>query len=208
VTAHQWLLFLPAATLVAASPGAGNFLALNNGLRRGLRPAVTALFGRFIAFAIMILMVILGAGALLATSATAFAVLKWLGVAYLLWLSFQLWRSDTLPVEADSDPSPTSVRQLATREFTVALTNPKAMLLFTAFLPQFVVPGRSMPSQLVALGGTYIAIEFVAATGYALTGSRIQALRLSRRGARRVNRASASIMALAAGWLATMKHAS
>ena len=65
-----------------------------------------------------------------------------------------------------------------------------------------------MPSQLVALGGTYIAIEFVAATGYALTGSRIQALRLSRRGARRVNRASASIMALAAGWLATMRHAS
>ena len=81
VTAHQWLLFLPAATLVAASPGARNFLALNNGLRRGLRPADTALFGRLLAFAIIILIVILGAGALLATSATAFAVLKWLGVA-------------------------------------------------------------------------------------------------------------------------------
>jgi hypothetical protein len=78
---HQWLIFLPAALLVAASPGAGNFLALTHGLRGGWGVAVLALLGRFTAFAIMILLVMLGVGALLAASAVAFSILKWAGVA-------------------------------------------------------------------------------------------------------------------------------
>jgi len=134
MTQHQWWLFLPAAILVAASPGAGNFLALTNGLRGGLGLAVTALIGRFAAFALMIVMVMLGVGALLATSAVAFSVLKWAGVAYLVWLGLRLWRSD------------------------------------------------------------------------ALVGSRIQALRLGRRGARRINCITSGILFAAAGWLAMMKR--
>jgi threonine/homoserine/homoserine lactone efflux protein len=205
MTQHQWLLFLPAAVLVAASPGAGNFLALTNGVRGGLALAVMALVGRFAAFAIMILMVMLGVGAVLATSAVAFAVLKWAGVAYLVWLGLRLWRSDALPVEP-AHRSSVSWRQLTTREFTVALTNPKAMLLFTAFLPQFLAAGRPMAGQFVLLGGAYILIEFAAASGYALAGSRITALRLGRRGVRRINCITSGILFAAAGWLAMMKR--
>ena len=168
MTEHQWLLFFPAAALVAASPGAGNFLALTHGLRSGLGPAVIALIGRFAAFSIMILLVMIGVGALLAASAVAFTVLKWAGVAYLLWLGLRLWRSEALPVEADADLTQRSWHHLVVREFTVAATNPKAVLLFTAFLPQFVAPGRPMAGQFIMLGGAYMLIECVAASGYAL----------------------------------------
>jgi threonine/homoserine/homoserine lactone efflux protein len=204
---HQWLIFLPAALLVAASPGAGNFLALTHGLRGGWGLAVMALLGRFAAFAIMILLVMLGVGALLAASAVAFSILKWAGVAYLVWLGLRLWRSDSLPVTASVEDRPGSWRQLTLREFTVAATNPKAMLLFTAFLPQFLVSGRPMEGQFVMLGGAYILIEFAAASGYALAGSRIKALRLGRGGARRINRITGAVMLAAAGWLATMRRA-
>jgi homoserine/homoserine lactone efflux protein len=207
MNAHQWLLFLPAAILVAASPGAGNFLALTNGVRGGLRTAIVALAGRFAAFSLMIVMVMIGVGALLRTSETTFSVLKWLGVAYLVWLGLRLWRSDALAMPDEGERATASLRQLMLREFTVALTNPKAMLLFTAFLPQFVAPGRSMAAQFIPLGAAYMLIEFLAATGYALAGSRIKALRLTQSGARRVNRLTGTIMLLAAGWLATMKRA-
>jgi threonine/homoserine/homoserine lactone efflux protein len=206
VTGQQLLSFLPPAMLVAASPGAGNFLALNNGLRSGPRRAIIALAGRLSAFAALIVLVMVGAGALLAASAVAFSVLKWLGVAYLVWLGVRLWRSDTAPVTGDNAAHDASALRLAAREFTVALTNPKAILLFTAFLPQFVARGRPMPSQFLTLGAVYILLEFLAASGYAIAGSRITMLRLSRQGVRRVNRISAGIMLLAAGWLATMKR--
>jgi threonine/homoserine/homoserine lactone efflux protein len=206
MTHHQWLVFLPAAIFVAASPGAGNFLALSNGLRGGLRPAILALSGRCAAFVILIVLVMAGVGALLSASAIAFTILKWAGVAYLIWLGVRAWRSDALPVTEAPETVNFSWRLLMVREFTVAITNPKAILLFTAFLPQFVVPAQPMVPQFMTLGAAYVLIEVLAASGYALAGSRIQRLRLTRGGVRRVNRLSAIFMFLAAGWLATMKR--
>lgn len=203
----QWLVFLPAAILVAASPGAGNFLALSNGLRGGLRPAILALLGRCAAFVILIVLVMVGVGALLSASAIAFTILKWAGVAYLIWLGLRAWKSDALPVAEAPETASFSWRLLMVKEFTVAITNPKAILLFTAFLPQFVVPAQPMVPQFMTLGAAYVLIEVLAASGYALVGSRIQRLRLTLGGVRRVNRLSALFMFLAAGWLATIKRA-
>jgi threonine/homoserine/homoserine lactone efflux protein len=171
-------------------------------MRSELAPAVVALGGRFAAFSVMILVAILGLGAVLAASEIAFRVIKWAGVAYLAWLGLRLWRSDDLPAEADASPDSAASSRLAAREFWVALTNPKAVLLFTAFLPQFVDRARPLAAQFVPLGTAYMAVEFVAASGYAFAGSRIKALRLGRRGARRVNRITGSMMLAAAGWLA------
>ncbi|MBW4024371.1 MAG: LysE family transporter [Proteobacteria bacterium] len=207
MTGHQWLLFLPAAAVVAASPGAGNFLALNNGLRSGLTPALLAITGRCAAFAIMIVLVMAGIGALLAASAIAFTVLKWAGVAYLIWLGIRMWRSDDLAGPDTVGTQAASWRRLTVREFTVAATNPKAVLLFAAFLPQFVAADRPMPAQFLDLGGAYILIEFLTASGYAFAGSRIKAWRVTRRVARRINRITGGLMLTAAGWLAAMKRA-
>jgi homoserine/homoserine lactone efflux protein len=151
------------------------------------------------------MLVMAGVGALLSASAIAFTILKWAGVAYLIWLGVRAWRSDALPVTEAPETATFSWRPLMMREFTVAITNPKAVLLFTAFLPQFVVPAQPMVPQFMTLGAAYVLIEVLAASGYSLAGSQIQRLRLTRCSVRRVNKLSAMSMFLAAGWLATMK---
>jgi threonine/homoserine/homoserine lactone efflux protein len=90
MTFEQILLFLPAAAVVAASPGANNLLAFANGSRHGLLPSVIALFERCLAFAFMIAIVIAGLGALLEASETAFYVIKWAGVVYLVYLGLTM----------------------------------------------------------------------------------------------------------------------
>lgn len=209
ISVDQWTLFLPAAVLVAASPGAGNFLALTNGVRSGFGAAVAALLGRFAAFAILIALVIIGFGAIVATSEMAFAIVKWFGVAYLVYIGFRLWISPGLPQEVRSRTSPSLLSaELPVREFFVAISNPKALLLFTAFLPQFVDPTRPLAGQFVVLGAAYCAAEFVAASCYALVGSQIRGIRLGPRGARWVNRTSGGMMIIAAAWLATARRTS
>ncbi|MEW2065944.1 LysE family translocator [Streptomyces sp. NPDC007346] len=81
-----WTAFLPSAALLAATPGANQLLVFRNGLRHGVRPAVGATLGRFTAFALMVVAVAAGLGAVLTASAVAFNAVKWCGVAYLLWL--------------------------------------------------------------------------------------------------------------------------
>jgi threonine/homoserine/homoserine lactone efflux protein len=206
VTLQEWLVFLPAAVLVAASPGANYFLAFTNGMRSGLRRATGALVGRYAAFAVMIGLVMLGLGAVLAASEATFTVIKWVGVAYLIWLGLRLWCSDDMPLAAGEATATASWAKLAMQEFAVCMTNPKAVLLFTAFLPQFIDPSRPWTSQFLILGAAYVAVEAAAASGYALAGSRIRALRLGPRGAKRVNRVAGAMMLAAAGWLATARR--
>ncbi len=139
----QLLAFIPAALVVAASPGANNLLALRNGLRSGVRAAATALVGRFVAFAIMLTLVVAGLGTVLAQSQHLFELLKWLGVAYLLalgiWVIWQTRPSRWTWIETRPVSSVSGSSRLVIQEFTTAAANPKALLLFTAFLPQFTM---------------------------------------------------------------------
>lgn len=210
MTLAQFLLFLPAAAIVAASPGANNLLAFSNGSRRGFRPAVIALSGRCIAFTLMIALVIVGLGALLEASETAFQIIKWAGVGYLAYLGVRML-IDREPLEAEAGDSARSgaAPSLARREFVVAMTNPKAVLLFTAFVPQFIVAdsGNSFTIQLVVLGAVYIAVEAIAAAGWALAGSIIRSLQPSARRLLLLNRATGAMMLGAAGMLAATRRA-
>lgn len=209
MTLAQLLLFLPAAAIVAASPGANNLLAFANGSRRGFLPAVIALIGRCIAFVFMIAMVIVGLGALLEASELAFQIIKWAGVLYLAYLGVKMMTArDHLHDGAVGLRDSGGAYALARREFVVAMTNPKAVLLFTAFVPQFVVSGAgiSFTIQLIVLGSTYIAVEFVAAVGWALAGSIIRSMRPSAKRLLLLNRVTGATMLGAAGMLATAKR--
>lgn len=200
------LLFLPAAVLVAASPGANNLLALRHGVHSGTRTASAALIGRLAGFLILVTLAAAGLGALLATSQVAFEVLRWAGVAYLGWLGLRALLRPQAP-DRDGADAPVSWRPLARREFTVVLTNPKAMLLFTAFLPQFVDTTRPVGIQLLGLGCVYFAVEMVAASGYAALGGRLGALRLGERAYRNLDRLTGGLLLAAAGLLATARRA-
>ncbi|WP_030659995.1 LysE family translocator [Streptomyces rimosus] len=213
VTDVEWTAFFPAAVLLAATPGANQLLALRNGLRHGPRAAVGASLGRFGAFALMVAAVAAGLGALLTASEAAFTVVKWGGVAYLSWLGVRTVATAGRPADdegrADSaapqggQPS-VPARRLARQEFVVAAANPKALILFTVFLPQFLPCGAAhVVLPLCALGAAYIAVEFCCACGYAALGGRLKALGITRRVRRWLDAATGVAMLGLAGWLAT-----
>ncbi|KOG52896.1 homoserine transporter [Streptomyces griseoflavus] len=216
VTDVEWAAFFPAAVLLAATPGANQLLALRNGLRHGPRAAVGATLGRFGAFALMVAAVAAGLGALLSASEVAFGVVKWGGVAYLAWLGVRTVATAGRPMGEEGpgsrnggagppgrQPSISAIR-LARQEFIVAAANPKALILFTVFLPQFLSRDAAhVVLPLCALGAAYIAVEFCCACGYAALGGRLKALGITRRVRRRLDAATGAGMLGLAGWLAT-----
>lgn len=195
MTLASYLLFLPACFALNMAFGPNNLLSVGNGARWGVGPAVVAALGRLFAFALMIAVAGVGMGALLATSALAFNLVKWLGAAYLVWLGIKLLRAPAPPLAAPDETAPQTpdLRALARQEFAVAIGNPKAILIFTAFFPQFVAPEAYAMSYLL-LGLSFLVLEVVAIALYALLGARVRRLARGGPAMRWFNRASGSMM--------------
>lgn len=171
----EWAALVPASLIVAATPGANQILALRNGVRAGTATAIIASLGRFAAFILMVIAVAIGLATVLGTSRVVFEILKWTGVAYLAWLGVRALRDGPRVREPTRKEHPNlRPSRLARQEFLVAMANPKALILFTVFLPQFVLSGTDATAPaLLAAGMAYIAIEFVCACGYAAIGGHI-----------------------------------
>lgn len=154
-----WLIYFLAATGLSLSPGPNGLLALTHGALHGRHKALYTIFGGALGFVAVIALSMFGIGALLAASLAWLTVMKWVGGAYLVWLGIQVWRSPPIGLEvreaADSAAGRTMFRQGALS----ALTNPKALLFFVAFLPQFIDPARSLVVQFVVMAGTFAVIE-------------------------------------------------
>ena len=149
--------------------GPNNLLALTHGARQGVGFALRASMGRLLAFAPMIALSGLGLGLLLSASATAFTALKVIGAAYLIWLGLRLLRSDALTSTASFEASAPDVGNAFRREALVALGNPKAILVFAAFFPQFVDP-QAYTTSYAVLGALFMMLEVVAICCYAVLG--------------------------------------
>jgi len=207
VSFSQIAVFVPAAALVALSPGANNLLAMQHGMRHGVTEAAIALTGRLMAFVVMLALAVAGLAAVLARSQALFELVKWAGVLYLAYLGVRSFMVRPLgDDQAVGSPVVAGRLRRARLEFLTVAANPKALLLFTAFLPQFVDPTRSVAGQLLVLGPLYIALELVAATAWAFAGHRLKVADLSARARRRVNRAVGGVFLGMAGLLATAKH--
>ncbi|MEZ0168935.1 LysE family translocator [Microvirga sp. TS319] len=172
------LLFVPACFALNMAFGPNNLLSLTYGLREGVRTAVMASSGRLVAFALMIALTALGVGAVLAASETAFSFLKWLGAAYLIWLGVKILRGNAA-IDAPAAFVRRPLKALALQEFWTAIGNPKAILIFTAFLPQFIEPGAYWLSFAI-VGAIFLVLEVVAVFVYSVLGHRLN--RLSRNG--------------------------
>lgn len=197
MTLQQLLIFLPAALLLGASPGANNLLAFISATKAGWLRAAKGIFGCLAAWAVLIVLVSLGLDVLLRTSELAFVALKWVGVAYLTYLAWQFWTADV-----SSELEAPDVSTLMRREFLTLLGNPKAYLLLTAFLPQFVNDTAPLTPQLLALGALYLVVEGVAALLWVTAGKLVGAHALTPIRRRIINRASAGLMGMAAVLLA------
>ncbi|WP_042303384.1 LysE family translocator [Paraburkholderia kururiensis] len=164
-----WLFFLPACFALNMAPGPNNLLSINAAARHGFLKAVIAGAGRLVAFATMIVLTATGLAVVLQASELFFLAIKLAGAAYLVWLAIQLWRSDAGPLAAMADDGG-SLAHMLRRECFVAAGNPKAILVFTAFLPQFVDIAKPMLPQFTVLGASFLVLECIAIALYSAAG--------------------------------------
>ena len=160
---ETWLLYAVAAVGLSLTPGPNGLLSLTHGMRFGLRRTFFTVLGGVSGFMVLIAVSMAGMGALLAASEQAFTVAKWLGAAYLVYLGVRTWRAPPPQVrltgQATHDREAAPARLFA-QGFLVATSNPKALIFFAAFLPQFMVPGVDFWLQYLVLGGTFGVVEF------------------------------------------------
>jgi homoserine/homoserine lactone efflux protein len=166
MTLTVWFGFLLASILIAITPGPGAVISMSTGMRHGYWAALMAILGLQTAILIHLAIVALGLGALLATSETAFSVVKFCGAAYLVWLGLQKWRAPAVPVDANAPP----VRRkgLFFQGVLVNLTNPKAIIFIAALVPQFVNPGQAQVPQYLLIAATLCLTDLTVMSGYAL----------------------------------------
>lgn len=201
------LLFLPACFALNMAPGPNNLLSLHNASRYGFTMSCLAGLGRLLAFAGMIALAAMGLAVVLHASAAAFLVVKVAGALYLFYLAVQLWRAPVTPQASDGSGG-RGLLKLAVQEFCAAAGNPKAILIFTAFLPQFVTVDAPTPVavQFFWLGLMFLVLEWLAIALYAWLGSHLQRWFSQERPRRLFNRVSAVLLGFAgAGLLAARR---
>ena len=166
--------FLLTSLIIVASPGTGVLYTLAAGLSRGSRASVVAAFGCTLGIVPHMAAAIMGLAALLHTSALAFETLKYLGVAYLLYMAWNaLKEKGALSVEKEVGSR--SATQVIVSAILINILNPKLSIFFVAFLPQFVSAGEAHPlARMLALSGVFMLLTFAVFVGYGLFAASIR----------------------------------
>jgi threonine/homoserine/homoserine lactone efflux protein len=215
MTLTTYLLYTAAVALLILSPGPTMLMCVTNAVNHGPRRAMTSVAGSVTAVLVVMLVSAMGLGALLAASETAFTTLKLVGAAYLIWLGIKTFRSeaavlgDVLANDADvaAAPAAKSGRAFYLQGFLVGASNPKAVLFFAAFFPQFLNPAEAMAPQFAILAVTFMAFEFSVLTLCALSVSRLAPLLRTSSTVRLINRVSGGLFTLMGGLLLlTRRH--
>lgn len=157
-----WMLYLAASIGLSLTPGPNGLLALTHGALHGPRRTLFTIAGGALGFAGVIGLSMAGVGALLQASSHALVALKWVGGAWLVWLGIQVWRASPPRLDAaDGASTRAAGGSLFRQGLLSAVSNPKAVLFYGAFLPQFIDPARGLLAQFAVMAGTFVAIECV-----------------------------------------------
>jgi threonine/homoserine/homoserine lactone efflux protein len=174
------LEFLLTSLIVIVSPGTGVLFTLAAGLSRGSRASIVAAFGCTLGIVPHMAAAVMGLAALLHTSALAFQTLKYLGVAYLLYMAWMALKEHGA-LKVDDRISARSNAQVIVSAILVNILNPKLSIFFFAFLPQFVGGDDTHPlARMLELGGTFMLMTFVVFVGYGLFAASIRRHVISR----------------------------
>ena len=204
---HLWLAFLITATVMAFVPGPAVLYVAGQGVRHGAKKAVAANLGILSGNAVWFAASAVGLATLIAIAAPVFIVIKWLGVAYLAWLGLCAWRdavrgTGSLTI---ARPVPTGLRMWR-QGVLLQLANPKAILFFTALLPQFIDTAHAIAPQVFVLAVTSIVSEFFVLAAYAWLAARGGALLLARPRLARASDAAAGTCLIGAGIGLALAH--
>ena len=217
MTLSTWLLFLSVSLAAAFSPGPGVLMAISTATTQGARRAFYSSAGNALGVFIVATTAVAGLGLVLKTSAFAFAALKLAGAAYLICLGIKAWRSaatPTPPADADAAEAAPAARVVeASRLGTfrsgllVAVSNPKAILFFTAVFPQFMPPDHVDPLRFLLLTSTFTACTLISHFFYVACASWLKrSVKQSAARSRLAKRGTAVIFVGMGGALLTLTH--
>jgi threonine/homoserine/homoserine lactone efflux protein len=195
-----YLLYLVAVAVLIVTPGPTMLMCMTNAINHGPRRAMTSVAGSVTSVLGVMLLSALGLGALLAASETAFTAAKVAGAAYLIWLGIRTFRGAGAPLLHDKAAVPVR-RSFYLQGVLVGASNPKSVLFFVAFLPQFLDPAAPVAPQFAILAFTFVALEFIVLAPCALGVARAMPLLRSSTLVRWINRLCGGLFTLMGGLL-------
>ena len=172
MTFHIWLTFVLATAVLLAIPGPTVLMVVGQSLGAGRRYALPLVAGVALGDLTAMTLSLAGLGALLAASAAAFTLLKWVGAAYLIYLGVKLWRA---PVSADAAP-PLGATAAFRQAYVVTALNPKGIAFFVAFVPQFMAPSAPFLPQAAILVASFVTMASASALLWATLAGRVSSL--------------------------------
>lgn len=203
-----WLTFFAASWAISISPGPGAIASMSAGLNHGFKYGYVTVIGLVLGIWSQLLIVGVGLGALVAASGTAFTVVKWLGVAYLVWLGIQQWRAPVRPMVALADSAEAvTQRQLILRAWMINVVNPKGTVFLLAVVPQFINLSQPLLPQYLVIGGTLAFTDMVVMAGYTALAAKVLGALKEPSHIRAMNRTFGSLFVLAGSLLAFFKRA-
>ena len=203
---ETWAAFTAASALLMIIPGPTILLVISYALGQGWRAAFPMAIGVALGDFTAMTLSMLGLGALLAASATVFTILKWVGAAYMIWLGIKLWRAGgALNAKPRADGA--SRLKMLGHAWIVTALNPKSIIFFVAFMPQFLNPQADFLTQMLVFETTFLILAFANAIGYALVASRARAAIRTARVVGAANKVGGSLL-IGAGILTATARAS
>lgn len=202
-----WFAFVAASAVLLVIPGPTILTVVSYSIAQGRRANVALVAAVALGDSTALLVSLLGLGALLATSALWFTAVKWAGGLYLLCLGIKLLRAGISSVELVAPAAPGSRLRLFANTYLVTALNPKGIVFFVAFLPQFINAGADVTQQLWVLAVTFVLMATLNATLYAMFAGSARKLLSSPRAQRRFNLAGGSLLSAAGVWALLAKRA-
>ena len=168
---EAWLTYTFITTTFLLIPGPTLLLVISYSLLRGRSAVMALVVGVGLGDLTAMILSFLGVGLLLETVATAFYFLKWLGAVYLIWLGIKMWRSTTKEIEISEKDKQQASREILRNAYVTTALNPKSIVFFMAFMPQFMKPELPFAPQVLVLGGTFFVLAIIIVVAYALFAS-------------------------------------
>lgn len=207
MSAEHWLAFVAASAVLLAIPGPTVLLVISYALGHGRKSATATVAGVALGDFTAMTASMLGLGALLAASAMIFTALKWIGAAYLIYLGIKLWRAPVAEPASEVEGAPQPKERpfrIFLHTYAVTALNPKSIIFFVAFLPQFLDATRPIAFQMMIFEATFLVLATLNATLYGLLASMARKTIRKPRVQKVVNRTGGSLMIgaglLAVGW--------
>jgi len=204
----NWFVFFAASCAFSISPGPNAIASMNAGLQHGFRRGYVTIFGPVLGIWTQLVMVVVGLGALISTSIVVFSVVKWLGVAYLVWIGISQWRTPARPW-LNQSVSTSNVRQrtIVFRAWMISMLNPKTTVFLLAVIPQFIIVKQPLVNQYMVIGLTLAFTEMVVMASYTAMASKVLLVLKKPAHVQILNRVLGGLLVAAGSSLALFNHA-